>query len=254
MPSTSPHSLAILGAGPVGLEAAALALELGFDVHVFERATPGAHVSAWGHVRMFTPWRMNLGPASARLLARHGWSAPAADEHPTGHEFADRVLLPLAGTSELKPRVHAHQQVVAVSRHGAFTQIYDLHEASGVSTASLRRLAAADAFTSMGLDRQQATWQILALRDRERILSRLVEERTQALVQKNLELERVADTVREQSHAFEAQARTDALRQLLIGLGIAPAKVSVDLPFEYGPPLVEDVPDALSLTLQGWFG
>jgi outer membrane protein OmpA-like peptidoglycan-associated protein len=49
-------------------------------------------------------------------------------------------------------------------------------------------------------------------------------------------------------------ARTDALRQLLIGLGVAPAKVSVDLPFEYGPPLVEDVPDALSLTLQGWFG
>ena len=119
MPATSPHSLAILGAGPIGLEAAALALELGFDVHVFERATPGAHVSAWGHVRMFTPWHMDLGPASVRLLARHGWSAPPPDECPTGHEFVDRVLLPLAATPELKARVHAHQQVVAVSRHGA---------------------------------------------------------------------------------------------------------------------------------------
>lgn len=119
MPSTSPHSLAILGAGPVGLEAAALALELGFDVHVFERATPGAHVSAWGHVRMFTPWRMNLGPASVRLLTRHGWTAPEPDECPTGHAFADRVLLPLAASPELKARVHTHQQVVAVARHGA---------------------------------------------------------------------------------------------------------------------------------------
>lgn len=64
----------------------------------------------------------------------------------------------------------AHRVIEAVARHGAFTQISDLHEASGVSTASLRRLAAADAFTSMGLDRQQATWQILALRDRERPL------------------------------------------------------------------------------------
>ncbi len=57
-------------------------------------------------------------------------------------------------------------------------------------------------------------WRVGALRDRERMLSRLVEERTQALVQKNVELERLADTVREQSHAFEAQARTDALTGL----------------------------------------
>jgi thioredoxin reductase len=119
MPAPSPQSLAILGAGPIGLEAAALALELGLDVHVFERGTPGAHASAWGHVRMFTPWSMNVGTASARLLARHGWTAPAADECPTGHEFVERVLQPLATTPELKSRVHAHAQVVAVSRHGA---------------------------------------------------------------------------------------------------------------------------------------
>ncbi len=118
MPDTSPHSLAILGAGPVGLEAAALAVELGFDVHVFERGEVGDHVIAWGHVSMFTPWSMNVGPASARLLARDGWTAPPGDSCPTGLELVERVLQPLAASASLKSRVHTHSQVVHVSRHG----------------------------------------------------------------------------------------------------------------------------------------
>jgi thioredoxin reductase len=108
-----------VGAGPIGLEAAALAVELGFDVHVFERGEVGDHLLAWGHVSMFTPWSWNVGPASARLLARHGWTAPAPDACPTGLEVVERVLQPLAATPELKARVHTHQQVVHVSRHGA---------------------------------------------------------------------------------------------------------------------------------------
>ncbi len=112
------HSLAVLGAGPVGLEAAALATELGFDVHVFERGEVGAHLRGWGHVRMFTPWAMNVGPASERLLRASGWTPPPPDECPTGDEFADRALLPLAATDALRARVHAHQQVVKVSRRG----------------------------------------------------------------------------------------------------------------------------------------
>ena len=118
MPETSPHSLAIVGAGPVGLEAAALALELGFDVHVFERGEVADHLLAWGHVAMFTPWSMNVGAASARLLARHGWSAPPGDSCPTGLELAERVLQPLATSPEFKSRVHTHSQVAHVSRHG----------------------------------------------------------------------------------------------------------------------------------------
>ena len=110
------HSLAILGAGPVGLEAAAAALELGFDVHVFERGEVGSHLRGWGHVRMFTPWSMNVGPATSRLLKANGWTPPPADECPTGDEFADRVLLPLVATPELKGRVHTHEQVVQVAR------------------------------------------------------------------------------------------------------------------------------------------
>ena len=49
------NTLAVIGAGPIGLEAASVALDLGFDVHLFERGEVGAHPLGWGHVRMFTP-------------------------------------------------------------------------------------------------------------------------------------------------------------------------------------------------------
>ena len=102
------NTLAIIGAGPIGLEAAARALELGFDVHVFERGEVGAHPLAWGHVRMFTPWRMNVGEAAARLLAKNGWKAPDAETCPTGAELATTLLQPLARSPELAARVHEH--------------------------------------------------------------------------------------------------------------------------------------------------
>ena len=113
------NTLAIIGAGPVGLESLALALELGFDVHLFEQGEVGSHATAWGHVRMFTPWRMNVGPASDRRLALAGWQPPGREECPTGLELAERLLQPLAALPDLAPRVHTHAQVVHVSRSGA---------------------------------------------------------------------------------------------------------------------------------------
>src|SRR5438876_12211692 len=112
MPAPARNTLAIIGAGPVGLEAALAALDAGFDAHVFERGEAGAHPIAWGHVRMFTPWRMNLGPSAAERLARSGWSAPEAEAFPTGLELAERYLEPLAKLAELRERVHVRAQVV----------------------------------------------------------------------------------------------------------------------------------------------
>ena len=113
------NTLAVIGAGPIGLEAAATALDQGFDVHVFERGEVGAHPIAWGHVRMFTPWRMNLGPRSAARLEAAGWKRPDLAAFPTGLELAEAYLQPLAALPELKPRIHTHAQVVHVSRRGA---------------------------------------------------------------------------------------------------------------------------------------
>ena len=118
MPLPARNSLAVIGAGPIGLEAAAAAIDVGFDVHVFERGDVGAHAIAWGHVRMFTPWRMNIGPAAAVRLAGTDWTRPDAETCPTGRELAERYLAPLAALSELKPRVHERSRVVHVGRRG----------------------------------------------------------------------------------------------------------------------------------------
>jgi error-prone DNA polymerase len=56
----------------------------------------------------------------------------------------------------------------AVRDHGPFTSIAALRRATGARVATLRHLAAADAFGSMGLDRQAALWEIRALRDEEK--------------------------------------------------------------------------------------
>lgn len=112
------NTLAIAGAGPIGLEAAMAALDHGLDVHVFEQGEVGSHPLGWGHVRMFTPWRMNLGSHSRAHLEATGWTAPDLDACPTGAELVERYLEPLAKLPELEGRIHTHAQVVSIGRHG----------------------------------------------------------------------------------------------------------------------------------------
>src|SRR5688572_18855414 len=89
--------IAVIGAGPVGLAAAAHLIRRGERALVLEAgAEVGASIREWGHVRLFSPWRYVVDAVSADMLAATGWSAPALDELPTGHELLDQYLLPLA--------------------------------------------------------------------------------------------------------------------------------------------------------------
>lgn len=111
--------IAVIGAGPVGLAAAAHLLAAGEEPVVLEAGpSAGWHVAQWGHVRLFSPWSFNLDPASTGLLRRHGWTEPPLDEHPTGREFVDRYLAPLAATPEIASRLRASTRVTAVTRVG----------------------------------------------------------------------------------------------------------------------------------------
>ena len=55
----------------------------------------------------------------------------------------------------------------AVQEHGSFQSIETLWRSAGCTAAAMRRLAAADAFNSMGLGRQQALWEARKLKDVE---------------------------------------------------------------------------------------
>jgi len=110
----------VIGAGPVGLAAAAHLLERGLEPLVLEAGDRvGAAVASWGHVRLFSPWRYDVDAAARRLLEPTGWTAPAADALPTGRELVEHYLEPLAATPGLAPRLRLGTRVVAVARDGA---------------------------------------------------------------------------------------------------------------------------------------
>ena len=112
--------VAILGAGPIGLDAALAFLAEGWSVTLYEAAASvAANVAAWSHIRLFTPWSMNT---SARMRARldaAGVPRPGPPEYcPTGAEFAAQLLNPLAELPELATALHRGNRVLAIAREG----------------------------------------------------------------------------------------------------------------------------------------
>lgn len=118
MPRAEANRLAVIGAGPIGLEAAAVAARLGFDVQVYERGRIAEHLHRWGHVRLFTPFGMNSTAAgrNALLAENPNHLFPAHDECITGRDHVRVYLEPLGRSKLLKDRVHTECQVLAIGR------------------------------------------------------------------------------------------------------------------------------------------
>ena len=118
-PTTDALPVAVIGAGPVGLAAAAHLAVREMPFVVFERGpTPATAVSEWGHVTFFSPWRYVVDDAARRLLEVTGWSMPDPDRDPTGRELIDHYLLPLAAHPAIAPNLHCDARVVSVTRRG----------------------------------------------------------------------------------------------------------------------------------------
>jgi thioredoxin reductase len=110
-------TVAIIGAGPVGLAAAAHVLERGLRPIVLEAGVRVAHsVRQWGHVQLFSPWEYNIDRAAARLLAPTGWNSPEPNQYPTGAELVERYLEPLANKTALATHIHTSSRVTDISR------------------------------------------------------------------------------------------------------------------------------------------
>jgi hypothetical protein len=117
--SETSKTVAIIGAGPVGLAAAAHALERNLQPIVLEAGTKAGHaIRQWSRVRMFSPWAYNVDKAAERLLVATGWNAPDSKAYPTGGDFVAHYIEPLATRTPLKDHIRTASRVMAISRIG----------------------------------------------------------------------------------------------------------------------------------------
>lgn len=113
--------VAILGAGPTGIEAALAAVDGGLPFTLYEASEHVAgHVCSWGHVRLFSPWSMNISDRMRRHLEAAGRPVPPADDEtcPTGAELVETILEPVTRLPAIAPHVQTGVKVKEIGREG----------------------------------------------------------------------------------------------------------------------------------------
>ncbi|HEV7664417.1 MAG TPA: FAD-dependent oxidoreductase, partial [Chloroflexota bacterium] len=114
-----PLPVAVIGAGPVGLAAAAHLLARGQTPLVLEAGNAvGASIRQWRHVSFFSPWKYTVDTASVALLQPTGWTMPDPDSVPTGAALVERYLEPLAALPRIAPHLRLGARVTAIARRG----------------------------------------------------------------------------------------------------------------------------------------
>ncbi|MFF6786961.1 NAD(P)-binding domain-containing protein [Streptomyces sp. NPDC012510] len=148
--------VAVIGAGPVGLAAAAHLAERSLPFVVLETGdTSASAVRAWSHIQLFSPWEYNTDPAARRLLeATGGWEEPAASALPTGGDLVKQYLQPLAELPALAPHIRYGATVTAISRLG----IDRLRTAGRENTPFVLRLADGDELLARAVIDASGTW------------------------------------------------------------------------------------------------
>jgi thioredoxin reductase len=145
----------VIGAGPVGLAAAAHLHEQNLPFLVLEAGdTIAASVRQWGHVALFSPWRYNIDAAARRLLDTAGWAAPDNEALPTGAQLVDSYLQPLAKLPAIAPHLRFGSRVVAISRVG----VDRVRTAGRAGLPFLVRLADGTELTASAIIDASGTW------------------------------------------------------------------------------------------------
>jgi thioredoxin reductase len=109
--------VAVIGAGPSGLAAAAHLLARGETPVVFEAGSQvGAAIREWGHVRLFSPWRYLVDRQATAFLEPSGWRMPDPEGLPLGREWVEQYLEPLAAHPTIAPTLRLNTEVLSISR------------------------------------------------------------------------------------------------------------------------------------------
>jgi glycine/D-amino acid oxidase-like deaminating enzyme len=153
--ATQPLPVVVVGAGPVGLAAAAHLAARGLDFVVIEAGERiAASVAEWGHVRIFSPWRYDIDHAARELLEADGWQAPDPDRLPTGGELIAEYLAPLAAHPAIEPHLRLGVSVAAIARDG-----FDRVRTAGRDTAPfLLRLSDGSEVRARAVIDASGTW------------------------------------------------------------------------------------------------
>jgi thioredoxin reductase len=116
--------IAVIGAGPIGVEAALYGRSLQLPVTLYERTNVGAYVRHWGHVRMFSPFAMNTSPLGRATLRAEqpNHEFPADNAYLTGREHMAAYVDPLARTRIIKECLRTDVQVLGISRAGTLKE------------------------------------------------------------------------------------------------------------------------------------
>ncbi|MDT0300645.1 FAD-dependent oxidoreductase [Streptomonospora wellingtoniae] len=150
------NPVVVIGAGPVGLAAAAELERRGLPAVILEKgASAGAAVREWGHVRLFSSWRDLVSPAAEKRLAATGWVRPDDDSYPTGDAWVDSYLEPLAAA--LGDRVRLGAEVVGVSRRGR-DRVVDAGREEQPFTVRVRSAAGEERLLARAVVDASGTW------------------------------------------------------------------------------------------------
>lgn len=110
-------TVVVIGAGPVGIAAAAHLMERGLKPIVLDKGkSAGAAMLEWGHVKVFTPWKYLVDSAVMRLLDQTEWKYPEKESMPTGREIVEQYLIPAATSTALESKIVYEASVIAVAK------------------------------------------------------------------------------------------------------------------------------------------
>jgi thioredoxin reductase len=119
IPTIHELPVAVIGAGPAGLAAAANLAVRGQRFVVLEAGPSAGHaVRQWGHVQLFSPWRWCIDPAARGLLESTGWRAPDEESLPLGRDIVEAYLRPLAAHPAIAPHLRFDARVARIGRLG----------------------------------------------------------------------------------------------------------------------------------------
>ncbi|MTI08940.1 NAD(P)-binding domain-containing protein [Curvivirga aplysinae] len=109
----------VIGAGPVGIAAAAHLKTRGVEPVVIEKGDgAGRAIKEWSHVRLFTPWELMVDHVVVELLEKNGWQMPDLKSLPHGKDVVEKYLEPAVTLPELKNHFIFSAEVTAVSKAG----------------------------------------------------------------------------------------------------------------------------------------